>query len=178
VDEEAIRDVIVLLRAHAKNKNHHDAVFADKLEAALSAQPAERQGVTDEIVEHVQYSLDNHEDNRSYAEQVSARSVREALEAVWQKASIHPAAPVGVPDGMAEMSEVWIVQDEAGLPIYCASYPEACHEHINDAINEHGIEEAKAWKVLRFGNYVFVPCRTCNGTRVAVAAPSSPQGVE
>ena len=84
------------------------------------------------------------------------------------------AQPRAVPDDAWEMSEVWVVQDETGLPIYCASYPEACHEHINDAINEHGIEEAKAWKVLRFGNYVFVPCRKCNSTRVALAAAPSP----
>jgi hypothetical protein len=90
------------------------------------------------------------------------------------RAQARPAAPTGVPGSASEMSEVWVVQDETGLPIYCASYPEACHEHINDAINEHGIEEAKAWKVLRFGNYVFVPCRKCNSTRVAVATAPTP----
>lgn len=51
-----------------------------------------------------------------------------------------------------ELSEVWVVQDETGQPVHCASWPEACHEHINDAINEHGIEEAKAWKVLHYAN--------------------------
>jgi hypothetical protein len=51
-----------------------------------------------------------------------------------------------------EQSGVWIVQDDQGQPIFCASRPEACHEHINDAINEHGITEASAWKVLHYGN--------------------------
>lgn len=49
--------------------------------------------VTDEIVEHVQYSLDNHPDNRTYAEQVSAASVREALEAVWPRTAKPTIAP-------------------------------------------------------------------------------------
>lgn len=72
---------------------------------------------------------------------------------------------------MAESSEVFIVQDEVGLPIYCASYAQACHEHIDDAINEHGIEEARAWKVLRYSNYVLAPCHKCNSTRIATAVP-------
>jgi hypothetical protein len=53
-----------------------------------------------------------------------------------------------------ERSDVWVVQDETGRPVHCAAWPEACHEHINDAINEHGIEEAKAWKVLHYTNGV------------------------
>jgi len=76
---------------------------------------------------------------------------------------------------MSESSEVFIVQDETGQMIYCASYAQACHEHINDAINEHGIEEAKAWKVLRYSNYVLVPCHKCNSMRIATAAPHDEQ---
>ncbi len=51
-----------------------------------------------------------------------------------------------------ERSDVWIVQDETGMPIYCASYALACQEHINDAINEHSIVDAKAWKVLHYSS--------------------------
>lgn len=49
-----------------------------------------------------------------------------------------------------EASSVWAVCDETGQPGFCASWPEVCHEHINDAINEHGIEEAKSWTVRRY----------------------------
>ena len=31
---------------------------------------------------------------------------------------------------------------------YIAGWPEACHEHINDAINEHSIEGAGKWRVV------------------------------
>lgn len=43
--------------------------------------------------------------------------------------------------------EIWLVLDETGEPIHCASWPSACHEHINDAINEHQIEGAEKWTV-------------------------------
>lgn len=46
--------------------------------------------------------------------------------------------------------EIWVVLDEGNQPIYSASYPEACHEHINDAINEFAIDEAARWKVVCF----------------------------
>jgi hypothetical protein len=72
---------------------------------------------------------------------------------------------------MKEPSEVFVVLDETGLPIYCASYALACHEHINDAINEHAVEEAKAWKVLCYSNYVLVPCHKCNSTKIATPVP-------
>jgi hypothetical protein len=39
------------------------------------------------------------------------------------------------------------VIDDHREPIHIASWPEACHEHINDAINEHKIEEASKWAV-------------------------------
>lgn len=44
---------------------------------------------------------------------------------------------------------IWVVLGESGEPDYCASYPEACHEHINDAI-EQGITEAARWVVREF----------------------------
>ena len=46
-----------------------------------------------------------------------------------------------------ENKGIWIVIDENGYPIYCAGWPEACHEHINDAINNFQIEDAEKWKV-------------------------------
>lgn len=47
-----------------------------------------------------------------------------------------------------QIKPLWIVLDGEGYPIYCASYAEACHEHINDAINEFNIYEAVDWKVI------------------------------
>lgn len=64
--------------------------------------------------------------------------------------------------------DIYAVLGESGEPVFCASWPEVCHEHINDAINEHGLIEAKDWKVFRYSNHVLVPCRQCNSMRVAV----------
>jgi hypothetical protein len=41
----------------------------------------------------------------------------------------------------------WVVLDEGMLPVYCAGWPGACHEYINDAINEHDINTAAKWSV-------------------------------
>lgn len=43
---------------------------------------------------------------------------------------------------------LWIVIDDEGYPIHCVSYKEGCNEHINDAINDFGLEEAVHWKVI------------------------------
>lgn len=48
-----------------------------------------------------------------------------------------------------ENNGLWVVLDEDGWPIYCAGWPEACHEHINEAINEFDIDGAAKWKVRR-----------------------------
>lgn len=42
---------------------------------------------------------------------------------------------------------LYLALDETGEPQHCASWPEACHEHINDAINEHKLDEAARWVV-------------------------------
>jgi hypothetical protein len=44
------------------------------------------------------------------------------------------------------VTSVWIVLDEDGMPDYCASYAQACHDHINDAIAD-GIEGSDKWVV-------------------------------
>lgn len=48
-----------------------------------------------------------------------------------------------------ENKGLWVVLDEDGWPIYCAGWPEACHEHINEAINDYDIDGAAKWKVRR-----------------------------
>ena len=45
-----------------------------------------------------------------------------------------------------ESKEIWVVFDEEGWPMYCAGWPEACHEHINDALNDKYIDAGK-WVV-------------------------------
>lgn len=41
----------------------------------------------------------------------------------------------------------WLVLDKDGTLIHAAAWREAAHEHINDAINEHGVSEAARWVV-------------------------------
>lgn len=49
------------------------------------------------------------------------------------------ARPEGYP------AEIWVVIDDQGQPTFSATWPEACHEHINEAIamgvpaNEAGV---------------------------------------
>lgn len=45
--------------------------------------------------------------------------------------------------------DFYVVLDENNAPIFCASDRDACHEHINDAINEHEDPYAKQWVVRR-----------------------------
>lgn len=47
-----------------------------------------------------------------------------------------------------QIKPLWLVIDEQGYPIHCASYKEACNEHINDAINDFDLTDAKYWKVV------------------------------
>lgn len=46
-------------------------------------------------------------------------------------------------------TEYWLVIDAQGYPVHCASYKDACNEHINDAINEFDLDEAKQWRVVQ-----------------------------
>jgi hypothetical protein len=59
---------------------------------------------------------------------------------IWQasaaQAEANPAEPLA-----------WLVLDEAGALVHAAAWRESAHEHINDAINEHGITEAARWVV-------------------------------
>jgi len=64
----------------------------------------------------------------------------------------------------AEMKRLWVVIDEDGEPCHSASWPQACHEHINDAINDHGLMEAAQWKVRE---YVPAPALEASAKRIA-----------
>lgn len=58
----------------------------------------------------------------------------------------------------------WLVLDKQGALMHAAAWREAAHEHINDAINEHGLTEAAKWVVR--------PAYT----HPAPAAPAVPEG--
>ena len=51
---------------------------------------------------------------------------------------------------IAGAERIYVVIDHEGLPDFSAPYPEACHEHINDAINQHDIDGAEKWVVRTF----------------------------
>jgi hypothetical protein len=42
---------------------------------------------------------------------------------------------------------LWVVIDDQGLPGFSAPWPEACHEHINDALQDQNHAEAAEWRV-------------------------------
>lgn len=44
------------------------------------------------------------------------------------------------------MKKLFVVLDDTGEPQHCASWPEACHEHINDLI-DRGLNAAGKWVV-------------------------------
>ena len=45
---------------------------------------------------------------------------------------------------------VFVVLDEMGIPVFCAAYPQACRDHISDAIVEHEIHSAGLWVVREY----------------------------
>lgn len=46
-------------------------------------------------------------------------------------------------------ADIEVVIDEDNLPIWCAAVPNACHDHIKDAI-DRGIDDARHWVVRSF----------------------------
>jgi hypothetical protein len=70
---------------------------------------------------------------------MGARDARFALFAAIDRlaaVALHPAPSEPV---------AWIVFDEKGLPHHVAGWRESAQEHINDAINEFDLEEARQW---------------------------------
>lgn len=55
------------------------------------------------------------------------------------------AAPA--PQAPTQEPAAWLVLDRDGSLIHAAAWREAAHDHINDAISEHGISEAARWVV-------------------------------
>lgn len=48
----------------------------------------------------------------------------------------------------AQEPVAWHVVDERGDLMHAASWKEAAHEHISDAISEHDLIEAARWRVV------------------------------
>ena len=46
-------------------------------------------------------------------------------------------------------AEIWVVIGEYDQPVFSATWPDACHEHINDAIMNGDLDAAK-WVVRRY----------------------------
>ena len=51
------------------------------------------------------------------------------------------AEPVRVP-------VAWLVMDGNGKPVHATAWREDAHEHINDALQEHDLQEAAKWRVV------------------------------
>lgn len=49
-------------------------------------------------------------------------------------------------NNLGKDKEIWVVLDEDGWPVYCAGWSGACHEHINEAIDQDA-DKAGKWTV-------------------------------
>lgn len=58
-----------------------------------------------------------------------------------------PMSPALPQQSAAALSEHWGVLDECQMLTYTAPDKRMCQEHVNDAINEHGIKEAAQWVI-------------------------------
>lgn len=65
----------------------------------------------------------------------------------------------------------WSVFDEEGMPEFWAAWPDACHEHINDAINEFDRVEATKFKVIPL--YLHAPQAVPEGWKLVPIEPTS-----
>ena len=50
---------------------------------------------------------------------------------------------------MNEPAEIWVVIGEYDQPVFSATWPDACHEHINEALMDGDLDAAK-WVVRRY----------------------------
>lgn len=132
---DMLRDYAALLRERESAKESDDElpgmwsvadfIGGDPDERSYAERESVQKLVTDEIVEHVQYSIDNHPDNRTYAEQVSAASVRAALEAVAPM-----LASARVPDGDVDFTSDEVDEAMEMLRKYRSSIPTECLDQM------------------------------------------------
>lgn len=87
-----------------------------------------------------------------YSEQAGNKPWRaEAAAMLREYAALleRPQEASGMHDEGGLPERIWVVIGEGAQPEYTAGWPEACHEHINDAIRED-ITEAARWVVREY----------------------------
>lgn len=79
---------------------------------------------------------------------VAIKALADKLKKRREKAAVGSPVERGV--GRHLPSAVFVVLDELGIPVFCAAYPQACNEHISDAIVEYEIHSAGLWVVREY----------------------------
>jgi hypothetical protein len=142
VDEGAIRSVIDKMRDAASNSADFHYVadqddvaeWTTALEAALSAQPAERQGeaakVADADIEAMRAAAMGIQHNKETWFPMTERRLRAAAKALLAR---HPAAPVGVPDGWVLVPALMTAELEAAMVGAWNDGPHAVHKAMLSA---------------------------------------------
>lgn len=110
-----------------------------------------------EVAQHL-YGLLDDIDTASDAAKTDDAHYRRMVEKIQAKKSAVVAEcdgytvklrPVAYALPYQDAADVYLVLDEAGAPIHCASTSIECHDHINDAISNHDIDGAVEWVVRR-----------------------------
>lgn len=83
----------------------------------------------------------------AYFSRDPAGYANEIVEASWQGWQARAALAAPAPQTPTQEPAAWLVLDRDGSLIHAAAWREAAHDHINDAISEHGISEAARWVV-------------------------------
>ena len=85
---------------------------------------------------------------------VAIKALADKLKKRREKAAVGSPVERGVgrlgPERDDLPSAVFVVLDELGIPVFCAAYPQACNEHISDAIVEYEIHSAGLWVVREY----------------------------
>jgi hypothetical protein len=71
-----------------------------------------------------------------------------AYAAGWWAATAEIRGGGNLPPPLQAEPVAWLVMDESGYVQHAASWRDAAHEHINDAINEHDLVCARTWRVV------------------------------
>lgn len=112
------------------------------------------------IGEHLELAVKQEIKNRIYGfvgpmvddiAQQAAKDLCEnaAVHALPGHSKYQPKIEVQVNFGRRKTTEApvaWVVRDEANNPVFCAGWESACHEHINDAV-QNDVPNAGEWTV-------------------------------
>lgn len=122
------------------------AILCERICAAIKS-------ADDKSVDEADYMLDSNDCIRIVREQFA--TTPPAQQPQYEAGDIASAAAQGFRDGVASVTgqdpAAWLVcsvNSDGSLSLeHATAWEEAAHEHINDAITEHGIEEAASWVV-------------------------------